>query len=60
MKEQWILGYLSGIAISGNFGDILDGTSSEAIFKAIDAKCKLRPGQTTSQAAKALAKELQN
>lgn len=56
-NASWLLGYLSGIAVSSG-KDYLSGTENSSIYKWIDNYCRSNPLRDLSSGGNALAAEL--
>jgi len=56
-SETWVIGYLSGIAVSYN-KDILRNSDNSSLYLWIDNYCQKNPLNRISHAAKELANEL--
>ena len=57
INENWLLGYLSGLA-SANNSSFLKDTNSDRIDFWMDSYCKSNPSDNISEGAKKLTKEL--
>jgi len=56
-NASWLLGYLSGMAISSG-KDYLSGTDNSSIYKWMDSYCRANPLRDLSSGGNALAAEL--
>ena len=56
-NASWLLGYLSGIAVSSG-RDYLSGTENSSIYKWMDNYCRSNPLRDLSSGGNALAAEL--
>jgi hypothetical protein len=57
LAQNWIVGFFTGYSF-GRREDLLRDSSADAIFQAIDERCKLKPEEPISEAVNAVADKL--
>ena len=55
--EQWVAGFLSGMAVKQSGSDFLNGLDAEAVFGWLDNYCSAHPLERISNAPLDLASE---
>ena len=57
--KNWVLGDFSGQAQASGT-DILNGTTADSLWTALDSECQLRPNESVADAVVAIANRLSN